>query len=79
LVNVVEDQVVPRQYPEQEFTLASVTYSGICRADKRLKGKRIKPEVMFRISKGDLLFSNIRATDGGVGIVPAERRGLGFH
>lgn len=72
VVEVITDTITPQEFPEQEFALISVSYDGICRVAKKVKGKRIKPSVMYKVSKGDLVFSNIRATDGAVGIVPEE-------
>jgi len=75
VVSVITDTVTPQEFPEQEFALISVSYDGICKVTKKTKGKRIKPTVMYKVSKGDLVFSNIRATDGAVGILPDELDG----
>lgn len=75
VVSVVTNTVIPQQFPEKEFTLISVSYDGICKVAKKIKGKCIKPSIMYKASKGDLVFSNIRATDGAVGIVPEELDG----
>jgi len=72
---VIEDEICPQNYPNQEFALIRVSYAGVCQVSKRQKGKHIKPTKMYKVSKGDLVFSNIRATDGAVGIVPDELDG----
>jgi type I restriction enzyme M protein len=69
------DPVTPQQFPDQEFLLVMVTYDGICTIANRHKGKHIKPESMQRVHAGDLVFSNIRATDGAIGVVPPELDG----
>ena len=53
---VVTDPIVPQDFPEEEFSLISVSYDGICRVAKKIKGKRIKPTEMYRVRKGDLFF-----------------------
>lgn len=75
VVTAIADTITPQDFPEQEFALISVSYDGICRVAKRIRGKRINPTIMYKASKGDLVFSNIRATDGAVGIVPDELDG----
>ncbi|MCG3148478.1 MAG: hypothetical protein PCFJNLEI_01922 [Verrucomicrobiae bacterium] len=71
----VREEVAPHSEPEKEFALLMVTYNGYCQVYRRTKGKSIKPPVMLRVHTGDLLFSNIRATDGAIGIVTAELDG----
>lgn len=68
----VIDVVVPKDHPNEEFKLLKVTYGGICILVKKHKGKHIKPTTMHRVHTGDIIFSNIRATDGAIGVVPAE-------
>lgn len=69
VVELVQDIIIPQDFPEEEFTLISVSYDGICRIEKKIKGKRMTPTLMYRVRTGDLVFSNIRATDGAIGIV----------
>lgn len=57
---------------EQEHSVLYVTYDGKCALQKRQKGKYMKPSEMLVVREGDLVFSNIRATDGAIGIVPKE-------
>lgn len=75
IVQPAEDLVVPSEHPETEFTLIKVTYVGRCEIDKIKKGKAIKADKMFRVRKGQIVFSQIRATDGAIGIVPQEMDG----
>lgn len=75
VANVKEEEICPKDFPDEVFTLLSVSYDGICQITKKLKGKHIKPTTMYIVSKDDLVFSNIRATDGAVGIVPRELDG----
>jgi len=71
----VVDPVNPHDTPDTEYRLLYVTYDGRCTIQRRLLGKYIKPDEMLRVQAGDLLFSNIRATDGAIGIVPPELDG----
>ena len=75
VVEVIEDLITPQDYPDEAFQLLSVTYSGYCRIEKLQEGKYIKPTKMNKVHTGDLVFSNIRATDGAVGVVPEELDG----
>ena len=72
VLSTVAELVKPFEHPNEEFTLLKVTYGGLCVPVKKHKGKHIKPETMQRVHTGDLIFSNIRATDGAVGVVPPE-------
>lgn len=72
VVSPIIDSIVPQDFPEEEFTLISVSYDGVCRVEKKIKGKRMTPPIMYKASKGDLVFSNIRATDGAIGIISDE-------
>jgi type I restriction enzyme M protein len=71
----VSDELRPQEYTEQEFTLIKVTYGGECTIVKKQKGKNVKPTVMTRVHTGDLVFSNIRAINGAIGVVPPELDG----
>ena len=71
----VEDIVIPREHSETEFTLIKVSYDGICEIEKIKKGKAIKAGKMFKVRAGQMVFSQIRATDGAIGIVPREMDG----
>nr|MDQ5872672.1 N-6 DNA methylase [Acidobacteriota bacterium] len=75
VARLVEDVVVPAESPEEEFTLIKVTYEGRCEVAEVRKGKAIKAAKMFRVRKGQMVFSQIRATDGAIGIVPPEMDG----
>jgi len=75
VVQLNETLIVPQTMPEKTFALISVSYDGVCRIEKRVKGKRMTPTAMYQVGKGDLVFSNIRATDGAIGIVPDELDG----
>ncbi len=74
-VRPVEDIVIPREHSETEFTLIKVSYDGICEIEKIKKGKAIKAGKMFKVRAGQMVFSQIRATDGAIGIVPREMDG----
>jgi type I restriction enzyme M protein len=74
-VTLVEDLVIPKQHPNEKFTLLKVSYDGRCEIDKINTGNRIKAQKMYRVRTGHLLFSTIRATDGAIGIVPPEMDG----
>jgi len=71
----VNDVVRPKDTPDTEYALLYVTYDGRCAIQKKLLGRYIKPKEMLRVHAGDLVFSNIRATDGAIGIVPEELDG----
>lgn len=75
VTELVIDAINPHDHPDDEFELVSVSYDGFCQVQKRAKGKHIKPDTMFRVHEGDIVFSNIRATDGAVGIVQEELDG----
>lgn len=75
LVTPVREEVIPQSTPDTRFTLLRVSYTGFCQSVKTILGKSLKPPTMLRVHTGDILFSNIRATDGAVGIVPAELDG----
>jgi len=55
--------------------LIKVSYNGICEIERIKKGKAIKAEKMFKVKAGQMVFSQIRATDGAIGIVPREMDG----
>ena len=74
-VRPVEDIVIPREHSEAEFTLIKVSYDGICEIEKIKRGKAIKAGKMFKVRAGQMVFSQIRATDGAIGIVPREMDG----
>ena len=65
-------EVKPKDSPEHEYTLISLSYDGECRESKKLLGKHFRPETMYQVSAGDLVYSNIRAIDGAIAIVPDE-------
>lgn len=71
----VTEAICPKATPDTEYTLLYVTYDGRCAVQKRQMGRYIKPKEMLRVHAGDLVFSNIRATDGAIGIVPVELDG----
>ena len=75
VVRLVEDVVEPSKEPETQFTLIKVTYDGVCLPERVKKGKSIKPKSMYRVRKGQMVFSVIRSTDGAIGIVPDELDG----
>ena len=72
---LVEDVVIPADFPDRDFILIKVSYKGRCETVEVKKGKAIKSEKMFRVRTGQLVFSQIRATDGAIGIVPPELDG----
>lgn len=72
--NVI-DMINPHNTPDTVYKLISVSYDGICQVQDEISGKRIKPDVMYKVHEGDIVFSNIRATDGAIGIVPSELDG----
>ena len=74
-VRLVEDVVKPRSEPDTTFTLIKVTYDGVCLPERTKRGKAIKPKTMYRVRKGQMVFSVIRSTDGAIGIVPDELDG----
>jgi type I restriction enzyme M protein len=74
-VKLIEDVVEPSKQPDENFTLIKVTYDGVCQPERIKKGKAIKPKTMYRVRKGQMVFSVIRSTDGAIGIVPDELDG----
>lgn len=72
IVKPVENLLIPKEHPNDEFKLIKVSYCGRCELEKVRKGARIKAGKMFQVKAGQLVFSTIRATDGAVGIVPNE-------
>jgi len=75
VVKPIEDMIYPQEHKDEVFTLIKVNYEGRCEAEHIKKGGRIKAKKMFRIRKGQLVFSTIRATDGAMGVVPEEYDG----
>jgi len=71
-VKIIEDEVVPSDHPDIEFTLIKVTYDGVCLLERKRLGRLIKAKKMYRVKAGQMVFSTIRATDGAIGIVPTE-------
>ena len=71
----VAEVLSPRTTPSREYPILYVTYDGRCAVQKRQLGRFIRPKEMLRVHSGDLVFSNIRATDGAIGIVPPELDG----
>lgn len=41
VVELLQETIAPQDFPEEEFTLISVSYDGICRTEKHIKGKRM--------------------------------------
>ena len=74
-VSLSLNSITPSEHPDTLFTLIKVSYEGRCEVVKKAKGRAIKPEVMYQVKKGQLLFSTIRATDGAIGIIPEELDG----
>lgn len=67
------DLVLPsEERPDEVFTWIRVGYDGICQIDRIIEGKSIKYDRMYRVRKGQMVFSTIRASDGAIGIVPEE-------
>ena len=65
-----ENIIRPSKTPDDMFTLIKVSYDGKCEITGRKIGSRIRADAMYRIIKGQIVFSKIRATNGAVGIVP---------
>ncbi|MGH6851273.1 MAG: hypothetical protein ACREDD_12650 [Methylocella sp.] len=74
-VRLVEDTVVPSEQPETIFTLVKVSYEGKCEMVGTKRGRAIRADKMYRVSSGQMIFSQTRATDGAIGIVPPEMNG----
>lgn len=72
VVEPIENEMSPMEFPNEDFTLIKVAYSGICQISKKQKGRYIKPQKMLQVHDGDIIFSKIRAIDGAIGIVPFE-------
>ena len=75
VAQVVVDSINPHDSSDTIYKLISVSYDGICQVQNELLGERIKPDVMYEVHEGNIVFSNIRATDGAIGIVPPELDG----
>lgn len=71
-VTPIEAEIRPSDHPNQQFTLASVSYDGFCQVDKEQLGREVRPAKMRRVSSGLLVFSTVRATDGAIAVVPPE-------
>jgi len=69
------NEINPKENGDKEYILIKVTYDGICEIDKKIIGKNIKPNEMYVIKEGQIVFSTIRATDGAMGIVPKKLDG----
>ena len=74
-IKVVDETIVPADYPAERFRLLKVTYDGQCEVESERIGSAIKHNVLKRVHAGQIVFSKIRATDGAIGIVPAELDG----
>lgn len=74
-VRLAENTVSPSAHPDTEFTLIKVSYDGECEPERTNRGKDIKAPGMYRVKKGQMVFSTIRATDGAVGVVPEQLDG----
>jgi type I restriction enzyme M protein len=74
-VSPVEAAVIPADHPDEQFILIKVTYDGQCELSAVRKGAAIKADKMFRVRRGQMVFSQIRATDGAIAIVPPEMDG----
>jgi len=72
VLEVVKRIVNPQEHATEEFKLLRVSYAGDCELWKSVQGRFIKPGTMQQVAAGDLLYSNIRATDGAIGVVPAH-------
>ena len=75
VVKVIDDPIRPIEFPDQMFLLMKVSYDGKCKIDKQQIGRKIREPHMQAVSEGQIVFSTIRATDGAIGVVPAELEG----
>lgn len=72
VLHPVERIIEPADHPEDEFVLISVSYDGYCREENRQLGMEIRADKMYRLRKGDLVFSRHRATNGAIAVVSPE-------
>lgn len=74
-VELVSDEFSPQDYPDKDFRIMRVQYDGECIYYETLKGKDIKYKTMQIVHEWDLVFSNIGAVMGSIGIVPRDLGG----
>ncbi len=72
VLKLINLEWTPSDHPDELHRLLKVTYNGDCQVEREILGKQSKASTFYRVKKGQLVFSTIRATDGAVGIVSAE-------
>ena len=75
IVSPASNVINPSAEPNETYTLIKVSYEGKCEVEGQRSGNRIQSNAMQVVREGQMVFSTIRATDGAVGIVPAEMDG----
>ncbi len=66
------EEVIPKLNPDKEFWLLCVQYDGECVVSETRKGQDLKYTRMKYVREWDLVFSNIGAVMGSIGLVPRD-------
>ncbi len=74
-VDEVEEVVVPKAEPEEDFRLLRVQYDGECIEFEIRKGTDVKYNKMNYVRAGDLVVSNIGGVMGAIGLISDEMDG----
>jgi type I restriction enzyme M protein len=61
-----------KDFPEQEFRIMTITYTGRCKTDETRLGKEINFNKMKVVRTGDIVFSDLNAFHGAIGYITEE-------
>ena len=70
-----EEELLPREYPGQEFRILTITYDGRCKTEELRLGKNINYKKMKVVREGDLVFSEYNTFNGAIGYITKELDG----
>ncbi len=73
ICDIREEIIQPKNdYPENEFRILTITYSGRCKTDEIRKGADINYKKMKIVRTGDIVFSEYNTFHGAIGYITEE-------
>ncbi len=66
------EEIIPKDYPDREFRILTITYEGRCKTEETRLGKNINYKRMNVVRKGDLVFSEYNTFHGAIGYITEE-------
>ncbi|MDR1470807.1 MAG: N-6 DNA methylase [Spirochaetaceae bacterium] len=61
-----------KDFPDEEFRIMTITYTGRCKTDETRLGKEINFKKMKVVRTGDIVFSDLNAFHGAIGYITEE-------